>query len=275
MAEYSKLKARILTALVGCPIIIAAVYFGGTPFLIIITMLAILCITEFLNLAFELNTKNHRYDLVVYLLSSALIGSAYMQETRWIWSVVFVQVLAIVFIIYFLAELFFERIYIKGDVISGNFRAVAYIGFFLPFFILIRELPLHGLGYTIFLIFTIWVNDTAAYFIGKQFGKHKLNLKLSPKKSVEGSWGGFFAAILFAYLFGSYLGFTTVQAVIIGAVLSLLAQGGDLLESLFKRQANSKDSGSVLPGHGGFLDRMDSFILAGPVYYFLIIHFIK
>ncbi|MBU0579865.1 MAG: phosphatidate cytidylyltransferase [Candidatus Margulisbacteria bacterium] len=273
MVKFKKLQARIITALVGCPVIVTAVYHGGVPFLIMVVLLATLCLSEFLQLIHGKNKEAHQLDIFVYTISLVLIVSTSMVETKWLWNLFPVKILAGTIIIFFLIELFTEKIYFKGISFIDNLRGIFYVGFMFSFFILIREMPCHGLGYTIFLIFSVWTNDTFAYFIGLMFGKHKLNKKISPKKSVEGSWGGFIATIIFALIFARYLSFNPWQAVFMGATLSLLAQGGDLLESLVKRAANRKNSSEVLPGHGGFLDRMDSFILAGPVYYFIILYF--
>ncbi|MFC1516948.1 phosphatidate cytidylyltransferase [Candidatus Margulisiibacteriota bacterium] len=273
MTKYRKLQARILTAIVGCPVIVAAVYFGDVPFLTMIMLLAILCLNEFLPLLRGNNKEAHRFDILVYVASLVLILSAHSGEAPWIWDALWVKITIATGILYFLWELFSEKVYFKEHHIMDSLRSIFYIGFFFPFFVLIRGLPEHGLGYTIFLTFAIWVNDSFAYFIGLTLGRHKLNPKISPKKSLEGAWGGFLATLIYAYFIGPYVGFSSQQALFVGAVLSLLAQGGDLLESLYKRTANTKDASTVLPGHGGFLDRMDSFILTGPVYYFLLIHY--
>ncbi len=273
--QDAKLQARILTALIAVPIIVAAVYFGEVPFLITMVLVAVFCLNEFLEMTRGSDKQAHHFDFFVQMGSLALIVSAYMQETRVFWTLMPVKIFSLALILYFLSQLFFERVYFKGSPIFDSLRGLFYIGYFFAFFILIRELPEHGLGYTVFMTFAVWFNDTFAYFIGLKFGRHRLNLKLSPKKSVEGAWGGFIFTIIFSLLFGHYLGFTHKQAVIAGAVICLMAQGGDLLESLFKRVSNAKDSSNLLPGHGGFLDRADSFILTAPVYYFLVLHFIS
>ena len=125
---------------------------------------------------------------------------------------------------------------------------------------------------TIFLL--IWASDSAAYFFGKKFGKRKLNEKISPKKSVEGGVAGLFAPII-SMIILKVLFFTTlslVNAIGIGFLVGILGQIGDLGESLFKREFETKDSGNILKGHGGMLDRFDSLLFAMPavVYYIKI-----
>ncbi|MBU2930179.1 phosphatidate cytidylyltransferase [Winogradskyella psychrotolerans] len=122
----------------------------------------------------------------------------------------------------------------------------------------------------------IWVNDSAAYMVGKNFGKQKLFPSISPKKTVEGFLGGLFFACISSYFIAYYtetLSFT--PWLILAIVVSVFGTLGDLIESKFKRQADVKDSGSIMPGHGGLLDRLDSIIFASPfIYLFLrIIHF--
>ena len=117
----------------------------------------------------------------------------------------------------------------------------------------------------------IWVNDTFAYLIGSRFGKQKLFPKISPKKTVEGFLGGLFAVCLASYAityFTETLTFT--QWLILSIITSVFGTLGDLIESKFKRQANVKDSGVIMPGHGGLLDRFDSIIFAAPFIYLFL-----
>jgi phosphatidate cytidylyltransferase len=114
------------------------------------------------------------------------------------------------------------------------------------------------------LIFMIWMNDSGAYFVGKPLGKHKLMPSVSPGKSWEGLFGGATAAaILAGYLWGW-------SFVWMGPVVAVLATSGDLIESAWKRRNGIKDSGSIMPGHGGVMDRFDGFILTAPVYAILL-----
>lgn len=131
-----------------------------------------------------------------------------------------------------------------------------------------------GLGFLILLFFTILATDIAAYFIGKNFGKTKLCPEVSPKKTVEGAVGGAVVAILTALFLGKIIGLTICQSFISGILITVFAQIGDLSESLLKRDAGVKDSGNSLPGHGGFLDRADSFLISAPVAYYYFKYFV-
>ncbi|HMR15322.1 MAG TPA: phosphatidate cytidylyltransferase [Mariniflexile sp.] len=124
----------------------------------------------------------------------------------------------------------------------------------------------------------VWVNDSFAYLIGKNFGKQKLFEKISPKKTVEGFLGGLFFSCIASYFIATFthtLGFTAW--LILSIIVSVFGTLGDLVESKFKRQANVKDSGVIMPGHGGLLDRLDSVIFAAPfIYLFLrILHYVS
>jgi phosphatidate cytidylyltransferase len=130
-------------------------------------------------------------------------------------------------------------------------------------------------NYLFFLIFVIAIGDSAAYFLGKAFGKHKIYPVASPNKSLE----GLIAAVIFAAGSGwlSVILFPVEvkvwMAVVTGAIIGGLSQVSDPIESLFKRAANKKDSSSLLPGHGGILDRVDSYIFCAPVLFYIIDYF--
>ena len=117
----------------------------------------------------------------------------------------------------------------------------------------------------------IWVNDSAAYVVGKNFGKQKLFPSVSPKKTVEGFLGGLFFACISSYFIATYT--TTLNStnwLILAIIVSVFGTLGDLIESKFKRQANVKDSGVIMPGHGGLLDRLDSIIFTAPFIYLFL-----
>lgn len=129
-----------------------------------------------------------------------------------------------------------------------------------------------GKYWLLFLYFVIWASDIGAYYVGTAFGRRRLYEKISPKKSVEGLLGGTAASMLTALLCSFWLlpSLGWVEAVVLGAVLALVGTVGDLAESLLKRSAGVKDSGALIPGHGGVLDRMDSLLFAAPVLYFYL-----
>jgi len=131
-----------------------------------------------------------------------------------------------------------------------------------------------GLGYVVFLFTTIVLTDTGCYYFGKKFGKHKLSAVISPNKTVEGAICGAICAIIGALIIGRFIHLGVYHCLILGFLCTIFAQLGDLSESLIKRDAGVKDSGSTLPGHGGFLDRADSYVLTIPVMFYYLKYFV-
>lgn len=152
---------------------------------------------------------------------------------------------------------------------------ILYVSWLLGHVVLLRGLS-SGKEFVFYLLLVVWAGDTGAYYTGKLLGRHKLSSVVSPKKTIEGSIGG-----LFASLIGSYIAkltflplLTYTDCIVLGIVLAIVAQLGDLCESMLKRAVNVKDSGSLLPGHGGLLDRIDGIMFAAPVLYYYAILFL-
>ena len=155
--------------------------------------------------------------------------------------------------------------------ISYNFFAVMFLPFLFSFFIMIRDIDPFWL---VFLFFVVWMSDTCAYFTGISIGKRKLIPKVSPGKTVEGLIGGVIGAVIVAFLWNYFL--FNINLLLMGLIaVDVIAAGviGDLIESMMKRGAAVKDSGSLIPGHGGILDRFDSLLFAAPVLFFYL-HFL-
>lgn len=144
-----------------------------------------------------------------------------------------------------------------------------YLGLFFSFVIRIRRLS-HGLHIAFAFFLIIWATDTLAFFVGRQWGRKKLLPKISPSKTWEGTIGGTLGGILMGLLMAHWSGLTLFEGVFLGLVVSVFGQLGDLLESAIKRYAGVKDSGVLLPGHGGILDRFDSALFALPIAYYLL-----
>lgn len=131
-----------------------------------------------------------------------------------------------------------------------------------------------GLYFLVFIFFVILFTDIAAYYFGVNFGKHKLCPVISPKKTIEGAVAGGVCAIIAGLIIGKLIGISFYHSFVLALIVTVMAQLGDLSESLIKRDAGVKDSGDSLPGHGGFLDRADSYLFSVPVAYFYIKYFI-
>ena len=132
-----------------------------------------------------------------------------------------------------------------------------------------------GAGYCLLILFAVLVTDTFCYIVGCRWGKNKLSPVISPNKTIEGSIGGTVMCMIFSLGIGLAIGLPWYHAVILGGLIAAFAQIGDLCESMIKRDAGVKDSSNVLPGHGGFLDRTDSYIMTIPVVYYYVQYFVN
>ncbi len=159
---------------------------------------------------------------------------------------------------------------------AWTFAGILYIGWLLGYFVALRGMA-DGRNWVFFTLFATFASDTAAFLVGRTWGRRRLALRISPSKTWEGAAAGVFGAILVSLLFvlrtplSLTLGWG--QAAVLGLFVSLFGQLGDLAESLFKRNMGVKDSGKLLPGHGGVLDRTDSVVFAGVVVYYFALCF--
>lgn len=150
---------------------------------------------------------------------------------------------------------------------------ILYIGLLFSFLILLRNLP-GGTGYTALALVATWACDITAYFIGVNFGKKKLCPRISPNKTIAGAWGGLAGSTAGLAAIGLALHLPVAHLLILGVLAGLAAEAGDLAESALKRYTGVKDSGRLLPGHGGLLDRCDSLLFVAPVVYYYLLAFI-
>ncbi|MCB1949506.1 phosphatidate cytidylyltransferase [Nitrosomonas sp.] len=253
------LKARILTALIVLPLFLSAlIYLQDIFWATLILILTVIGAREWCYLA-RFSVRNTVIFMVLttllggellFLLSEAVEASPYAPTAIWI---------------YALSTLFWTGYVpwtLKKTAITNNTVILMVIGWLvlLPTALALYQLraidPLLLLGF----MGTIWVSDTAAYFTGRAFGKHRLAYHISPGKTWEGVAGAMFAVMIYGFVWlyvfaeGAYL-LSLVPLLIVLAILGII---GDLFESLVKRQAGVKDSGKILPGHGGILDRIDA-----------------
>lgn len=151
--------------------------------------------------------------------------------------------------------------------------AFLYIPFLMAHLLMLRLLPL-GVNWLLLIMMIVMTNDSTAYYVGSAFGKHRLYEAVSPKKSIEGAIGGLFGSLGGTLLakFTFFPQLSLLDAVVTALVIGIIGQLGDLFESLLKRSFGVKDSGTIFPGHGGVLDRLDSIIFAAPVTYYYAIY---
>ena len=261
------LRLRVLSALIGIPIILGAVYLGGPWYALLLLLVVNLGIYEFTRM---LRAKGYRLpSFLGYLGVTAIILMIFLEQLLLIFPVVM-----LVFVILFVAVLIhFDKIDFWESALI--FWGIIYLGGLCGFMLLLRQLT-EGALYTYLLLFGVWLNDSFAYFIGLKWGRRRLAPGISPKKSVEGALAGIAGTVLVALLVAAlaprWLPMPPAKAALLAVGIAIFAQIGDLLESAMKRQFQVKDSGQLIPGHGGIMDRFDSLMLAAPfVYYFFIL----
>ncbi|MBC7544138.1 MAG: phosphatidate cytidylyltransferase [Candidatus Sericytochromatia bacterium] len=157
--------------------------------------------------------------------------------------------------------------------IATSFLGLIYVGWFPTFWILIRWIP-GGMWLMIWVTIGIVMSDISAYLVGRVAGKHPFFPQLSPKKTIEGATGSMIITSATLAAIGPYFGIPMPHALTLGLLMAVAAQAGDLAESLLKRDAGVKDSANLIPGHGGLLDRFDSFLFTAPLAYFYLAAFV-
>ena len=268
------LKHRVITAAVGVPIIVLAIWFGDPWFTLLIAAAALAGTYEFYHIA---NFDRREPLLYLGLLwTLALVLSPHYKNPGLLPMVVTAAML--VSLICLLLRPSREKAFHEW---AWTIAGVLYVGWMLSYWLNLRGLE-DGRNWVYLAILTTFANDTGAYFIGRARGKHKLVPAISPAKTWAGAVGGLVSAVPAAIVIAVVLKLISVelgapfvsrywQIIILGFLVGLFAQLGDLVESLLKRNMGVKDSGNLLPGHGGILDRFDSLIFVGAVVYYYAI----
>lgn len=251
---------RTISALLGAPLFLWLIYLGGRYTAILVALLTLLALWEFMQIGKQMGirtwSKLATLVSVVWLISLSIGGAEWMLAILVLWLLIGLGRLALTYPSTSLSEA------------SFNLLAVLYSVVLLSHLYLLRQLP-NGMEWTFLTIFLVWSTDTGAYLIGRQFGSHLLAPKVSPKKTEEGALGGLLFSIAVALVFWRIVGGAPwITYIIFGVIIGISAQIGDLFESALKRSAGVKDSGKLIPGHGGILDRFDSLIFALPLVYY-------
>lgn len=255
-----ELLRRSITGIVYVFLLLAAIFLSSDAFDFLFMVFGLGCLYEFKRLV-----KIRGYYVFIAYLALWWLYIYFITDMLPVYSLLGATLLVDVFLLIYL---FAGKDYKLND-ISKFLYGIFYIGGGCIFLTLIPyrlegfdELLIMG----VFII--IWVNDSFAYLVGKSLGRTKLFPSISPKKTVEGSLGGFIFALLAGYLLSLLdTSITSLEWLILAVVLVISGNLGDLLESKFKRSAGVKDSGAILPGHGGILDRLDSLVFAAPFAY--------
>ena len=263
---------RIIVALIAIPIILGVCIYGKVPFLIFVLGIGVLSFWEFAQMV---KNKNIFVNISVGIISvSAVIFNSYYSFLDFSLLAVIISSVLLLF------ELFRNKesaILNVGTTLLGIF----YLGLFSSTILLIREYFSGEMFYSeggyliISIMVSIWVCDSAAFFLGTAFGKHKLFPRVSPNKSWEGAIAGFIFAVITMIVAKALVleMLTLTDVIVIGLIIGIIGQLGDLVESLIKRDSGVKDSSAIIPGHGGIFDRFDSLMLTAPVVYIYLSFF--
>ncbi len=268
MAISLELKKRTVTAVIGALGLVSLIVFvGWLGVFVLATLISLGMVFEFSEITFSMpdRTKKKYVLLLLGLLAALIHAFAIYSEFH---------LLIFSFISLFIYYLLTANRHDEAQFLR-HFKELMYSVFgliytvFMPFyFIRIYEFE-NGAAWTILFLLIVWSGDTGAYFVGKKYGRQKLYPKISPNKTSEGAAGGLIAGVLVTVLF-KVLFFRVLPwfgAIILPVVVGAASQMGDFCESFFKRAFDRKDSGSLLPGHGGVLDRFDGVVFGLPVMY--------
>lgn len=260
----NKNATRMLTGLILGLIVVYAIMWGGMWLACMLVVFMCLCAKEYVKI---LEHKGFYPSLKIIIASEIFLAIiAYFKK----FDLVSIALTACTMMAFLWVLFRGRQPYIAN--VATTILGFVYCGWFPLHLIFLRDLNSctydSGLGFVIMMFTSILMTDIGCYYVGCNFGKHKLAPIVSPNKTIEGSLGGMTCAIIGATLVGFVIGVEWYLSALAGLICTICAQVGDLCESLIKRDAGVKDSGNSLPGHGGFLDRADSFIFTIPAMFY-------
>tara|TARA_B110000091_G_scaffold137798_1_gene147327 strand:+ start:113 stop:907 length:795 start_codon:yes stop_codon:yes gene_type:complete len=260
------LLRRSFSGLIFVFLFVSAILYSKESFVVLTAIFAVISIWEFHKI---INFKS----IASYIFFAAAVFLLLKRPDSY--AVVGILAINIISSLFLINQLISKKEISFKDDRSKLGLTIRYLVFSFCFLILI---PFQGEQYNPYTILSIliliWVNDSFAFIVGKNFGKRKLFVSISPKKTVEGFLGGLVFSIVSGYIISTYVTYySLINWILIAVIVSVIGTIGDLIESKFKRQANVKDSGTIMPGHGGILDRFDSLLFVAPFVY-LYINFI-
>lgn len=262
------MKQRIITAVLAAVVFLPIVMYGGIPFTLLLYLMATIGLHELLKMN-KMPTLAISSIISYIMMWILLVPKSYMHILD-DWSISKTTTL-LVGVVFLLTYTVFTKNRFTFDNVGFVLLSVLYVSMGFYYIMATREIDL---VYVFFVLFTLWATDSGAYFIGRAIGKNKLWPDISPNKTVEGAVGGIFSALIVAllFLFLTDIDKTLIELIVMSSIIAVFGQLGDLVQSAFKRHYGVKDSGNLLPGHGGILDRSDSWLFVFPILHLL--HFI-
>jgi phosphatidate cytidylyltransferase len=261
--KYNNLTQRIITGIVGSAVIITCVCLSPWTYFAIFFLICFLSLLEFYNLVgFDGMVPQKALGILCGMIIFALSFLIEMKVLQYHYYFLIYPLISVVYVVKLYKK--FERKPFTN--IAFTFLGIFYVA--VPFALLnIAAFDQGNYNFEIIFgsLFILWATDTGAYFAGTFFGKRKLFERISPKKTWEGFIGGAILALIFAYGLSQFFeSLSVLQWIITGVIIVIGGTFGDLVESLLKRSIEIKDSGTALPGHGGFLDRFDGLLISAP-----------
>ncbi|HKJ06074.1 MAG TPA: phosphatidate cytidylyltransferase [Flavobacteriaceae bacterium] len=269
-----KLIVRSISGFVFGSVLIFSILYSQTTFVTLFFILMMLCLYEFKRMIDIKSIFPYILGTLFFTFGNILnvTNNAYQEVFEFVGLVLFLTIF-----LTFASILLFTK---KDDVIQHLGKIFLSVIYIVVPFTLIVQIPFLNASFnyintTILGVFLlIWTNDTFAFLVGKNFGKHKLLERISPNKTIEGFVGGMTFTFLASFAVANqFPQLSLTQWIVIAAIVNVFGVLGDLIESMFKRQAGVKDSSNFIPGHGGFLDRFDSVIFAAP-FIFIYLQFV-
>lgn len=264
------LRPRVVSALILGPLALAGAFLGGLPYFALVAAVAVLALREYWGLASQMGYRPDRPLALGILALSLIQARGHISLEAWGGGLSLLLLLSLALQLRFppLPDAGMRRDPVVDWALGLG--GGLYIGWLSGHFVSLRELP-SGFQWTLLAFLTTWAHDSGAYLAGRAIGKRPLAFGISPHKTWEGTLAGWVVGSAVAAGAALYLGRPDWEALGLGIVLSLAATAGDLVESFLKRRAGAKDSGHLIPGHGGILDRIDSLLfVVVAVYYYVI-----
>lgn len=266
--SLKNITKRAPVTIIGIPALVGLTLYTSDVFMVFFSVAGILLLGEAYRLARPNGTEPN--VLMGFVLYGFLMADQLLAEGQYLGDLLILGILALMTL-----EMLRKRPHVLENLAVTFFGAV-FMGLAMSYFILLQQIGYedgggHLGGYAVLTVFVgVWTCDTAAYFVGSAFGKHKIFPRVSPNKSWEGSLAGVvgsFVALLLIVKAGWLPGLDYVDALFLGLITGVAGQLGDFAESLVKRDVGVKDSSNLLPGHGGAWDRLDSILFAAPLSY--------
>lgn len=265
------LKQRILSALIMVPLVVVGVLFTNQSAFALLVVLAMLLAAWEWSALIPLQGRPARISYLALTAALTAVAWYFAQSEVFVNSLLWVAMAWWLFVLFWITRPYIGREVNPLNVVSKAILGLGVLTSTWLALVVLHGRPDQGAYWVLYVLVLVWVADSGAFFAGKTFGRNKLAPAVSPGKTWEGVFGALIACALFAFGYARFLdlkGPAFSSFILVCMVTVLFSIAGDLLESLLKRQRGVKDSGTIIPGHGGILDRIDSLLAAAPVFLF-------